>query len=135
MVYTSSFPSGHSMLSAIVYLTGGAMLALLHERWYVRLYLLGCAGLATLLVGISRVYLVCIGRPMCLRAGPEGPHGQHCAGSSLIDYRRSATWSALIEPNNIGVHCSLSVSPVLTCMFHPLFESDTFSIPRFKLTW
>jgi undecaprenyl-diphosphatase len=57
MVYTSSFPSGHSMLSAIVYLTGGAMLALLHERRKARVYILGCAVLATVLVGISRVYL------------------------------------------------------------------------------
>jgi len=57
MVYTSSFPSGHSMLSAIVYLTGGAMLAMLHRRRSVRIYILGCALLATLLVGISRVYL------------------------------------------------------------------------------
>ncbi len=38
MVYTSSFPSGHSMLSAIVYLTGGAMLAMLHRRRAVRVY-------------------------------------------------------------------------------------------------
>jgi undecaprenyl-diphosphatase len=37
MVYTSSFPSGHSMLSAIVYLTGGAMLAMLHRRRSVRI--------------------------------------------------------------------------------------------------
>jgi undecaprenyl-diphosphatase len=56
-VYTASFPSGHSMLSAIVYLTGGAMLALAHERRAVRLYLIGCAVVATALVGISRVYL------------------------------------------------------------------------------
>jgi undecaprenyl-diphosphatase len=32
MVCTSSFPGGHAMLSAIVYLTGGAMLAMLHRR-------------------------------------------------------------------------------------------------------
>lgn len=57
MVYTSSFPSGHSMLSAIVYLTGGAMLAMLHRRRSVRIYILACACLVTLLVGISRVYL------------------------------------------------------------------------------
>ena len=57
LVYTSSFPSGHSMLSAIVYLTGGAMLAMLHRRRAVRIYILACACLATLLVGISRVYL------------------------------------------------------------------------------
>jgi undecaprenyl-diphosphatase len=57
LVQTASFPSGHSMLAAIVYLTGGAMLALVHERRAIRLYLIGCAVVATVLVGISRVYL------------------------------------------------------------------------------
>ncbi len=57
LVYTSSFPSGHSMLSAVVYLTGGALLALMHRRRTLRVYILGCAALATVLVGISRVYL------------------------------------------------------------------------------
>ncbi|MGE5152969.1 MAG: phosphatase PAP2 family protein [Bdellovibrio bacteriovorus] len=56
-VYTASFPSGHSMLSAIVYLTGGALLALVHEQRAVRLYLIICAVVATMLVGASRVYL------------------------------------------------------------------------------
>jgi undecaprenyl-diphosphatase len=57
MIYTSSFPSGHSMLSAVVYLTGGALLAVVHAARSVRIYLIGCAVLATLLVGVSRVYL------------------------------------------------------------------------------
>jgi undecaprenyl-diphosphatase len=57
IVATASFPSGHSMRSAIVYLTGGAMLALVHERRAVRIYLIGCALLFTVLVGVSRVYL------------------------------------------------------------------------------
>jgi undecaprenyl-diphosphatase len=57
MVYTSSFPSGHSMLSAVVYLTGGALLGALHGARRLRIYLIGCSVLATLLVGVSRVYL------------------------------------------------------------------------------
>jgi hypothetical protein len=32
-------------------------------------------------------------------------------------------------------HQYLCRQDVLACMFHPLFETDTFSIPRFKLTW
>lgn len=56
-IYTSSFPSGHSMLAAVVYLTGGALLAVAHRRRRVRIYLIGWSVLATLLVGVSRVYL------------------------------------------------------------------------------
>jgi undecaprenyl-diphosphatase len=57
LVYTASFPSGHSMLSAIVYLTGAALLAMVHKTRKLRIYLIGCAVLTTFLVGISRVYL------------------------------------------------------------------------------
>jgi hypothetical protein len=57
IVATASFPSGHSMLWAIVYLTGGAMLALVYERRAVRIYLIGCALLFTVLVGAIRIYL------------------------------------------------------------------------------
>lgn len=57
MVYTASVPSSHYMLSAIVYLTGSALLAFLYRRRAVRIYILVCAVLATVLVGVSRVYL------------------------------------------------------------------------------
>jgi len=57
MIYTSSFPSGHSMLSAVVYLTGASLLAMVHKTRSLRVYLIGCAILTTLLVGVSRVYL------------------------------------------------------------------------------
>jgi undecaprenyl-diphosphatase len=57
MVYTSSFPSGHSMLSAMVYLTCGTMLAAVHTERRVQIYLISCAIVLTSLVGISRVYL------------------------------------------------------------------------------
>ena len=56
-VYTSSFPSGHSMLAAVAYLTTGALLAAVHRRRRVRAWILGWAVLTTLLVGSSRVYL------------------------------------------------------------------------------
>jgi undecaprenyl-diphosphatase len=54
---SSSFPSGHSMLSAVVYLLLGAMLAKSEPRWPVKLYFVGMAMLLAGLVGISRVYL------------------------------------------------------------------------------
>ncbi len=56
-VYTSSFPSGHSMLSAVVYLTLGSLLARIAPGMLVKLYCIGVAMLLTFLVGISRVYM------------------------------------------------------------------------------
>jgi len=57
IVYTSSFPSGHSMLSAIAFLTLGALLASSQTNFRLRAYLIGVAVFLTVLVGVSRVYL------------------------------------------------------------------------------
>jgi undecaprenyl-diphosphatase len=56
-VATSSFPSGHSMLSAVVYLTLGALLARLVTPVRLKLYFLAVALVLTALVGMSRAYL------------------------------------------------------------------------------
>lgn len=56
-VGSTSFPSGHSMLSAVVYLTLGSLLARLVRPVRLKLYLLAVALLLTFLVGVSRVYL------------------------------------------------------------------------------
>jgi undecaprenyl-diphosphatase len=56
-VMSTSFPSGHAMESAIIYLTLGAMLMRLAERRVTKVYCMGMAIFVTLLVGISRVYL------------------------------------------------------------------------------
>lgn len=56
-VYPSSFPSGHSMMSAIVYLTLGVLLATALEKRVTQAYVLALAVLVTVAVGISRVYL------------------------------------------------------------------------------
>jgi undecaprenyl-diphosphatase len=56
-VYTASFPSGHAMMSAIVYLTLGAMLARTQPGRAVKTYILSVALVLTVLVGTSRVYL------------------------------------------------------------------------------
>ena len=53
----TSFPSGHSLSSAVVYLTLGALLARLTPRMAVKVYFLVIALLLTVLVGISRVYM------------------------------------------------------------------------------
>jgi undecaprenyl-diphosphatase len=56
-VYTSSFPSGHSMLSAVVYLTLGSLLTTAVPRRRLKAYVLGLALLMTALIGVSRIYL------------------------------------------------------------------------------
>lgn len=56
-VRSLSFPSGHAMGSAIVYLTLAALLARLVRPRALKLYFLGLAALLTFLVGTSRVYL------------------------------------------------------------------------------
>jgi undecaprenyl-diphosphatase len=56
-VYTSSFPSGHSMLSAVIYLTLGALLASVIPRTILKVYVISVAILLTILVGLSRIYL------------------------------------------------------------------------------
>ena len=56
-VYTASFPSGHSMMSAIVYLTLGALLARTQSGRGAKVYILAVAVILTVLVGVSRVYL------------------------------------------------------------------------------
>ena len=58
-VYVSgaSFPSGHSMMSAVTYLTLGALLARSQESKRLKAYFLMVAAFLTLAVGTTRVYL------------------------------------------------------------------------------
>jgi undecaprenyl-diphosphatase len=56
-VYTSSFPSGHSMMSAVAYLTLGTLLAGAISGRASRIYVMSLAVLLTLSIGVSRVYL------------------------------------------------------------------------------
>lgn len=52
-----SFPSGHTSMSAIVFLTMGALIAATRRRSAKRLFILASAGLLSLLVGLSRIAL------------------------------------------------------------------------------
>ncbi|MGK7294881.1 MAG: phosphatase PAP2 family protein, partial [Candidatus Wenzhouxiangella sp. M2_3B_020] len=54
---TSSFPSGHSMLAAVTYLTLGAMVAEMAERKRQILYPLIVALILTVMVGVSRIHV------------------------------------------------------------------------------
>lgn len=53
----TSFPSGHAMNSAIVFLTLATLVARTQPARAVRIYVQAAAILLTLLVGVSRVYL------------------------------------------------------------------------------
>ena len=57
LVTSASFPSGHSMMSAVVYLTIGAIVARMRPDPRVGVFVLTLAILVTLIVGISRIYL------------------------------------------------------------------------------
>ena len=56
-VYTASFPSAHSMMSAVTYLTLAVLLAAVDSRCRVKAYVLLVALFLTLIVGVSRVYM------------------------------------------------------------------------------
>lgn len=73
-----SFPSGHAMMSAVVFLTLAALVARLAPRPLLRLYAIGVGGLASALVGISRVYL-----------------GVHWASDVAAGWAAGAAWALL----------------------------------------
>lgn len=54
---SASFPSGHAMMSAAIYLSIGAMLARVQPKRRLKTYIHVTALVLTLLVGASRVYL------------------------------------------------------------------------------
>jgi undecaprenyl-diphosphatase len=56
-ILTHSFPSGHATMSALVYLTLGALLARTEARRRAKTYIVAVATVLAVLVGASRVYL------------------------------------------------------------------------------
>jgi len=56
-VFTTSFPSGHATLSAITYLTIGAVLARSQPSSTISLYVMSLAAFLTVIIGVSRIYL------------------------------------------------------------------------------
>jgi undecaprenyl-diphosphatase len=56
-VFSPSFPSSHAMMSAVVYLTLGALLARALPRRHPKIYVLTLVVVTTVCVGLSRIYL------------------------------------------------------------------------------
>lgn len=56
-VFTASFPSGHATLSAVTFLTLGALLTRVVADRKSKLYFMGTAIVLTIMVGLSRLYL------------------------------------------------------------------------------
>jgi undecaprenyl-diphosphatase len=88
-VSSTSFPSGHSMLSAVIYLTLGALLARAQQRKRLKAYFLLVAAFLSFLVGISRVYL-----------------GVHWPTDVLAGWTAGASWAILcwLAARRLQVH-------------------------------
>jgi len=51
------FPSGHSMMSTIIYLSLASLIARLQSRWRDKIYIISVAVFLSFMIGISRIYL------------------------------------------------------------------------------
>ena len=78
-VSNASFPSGHAMISAAIYLTIGAMMAETQPSRPARIFLMSFAGLLVLLIGASRIYL-----------------GVHWPSDVLAGWCLGAVWALLV---------------------------------------
>jgi undecaprenyl-diphosphatase len=76
--FNASFPSGHAMLSAVVYLTLGTLAARFAQKRRVKVLVMMAAVLLTLLVGCSRIYL-----------------GVHWTSDVLAGWSMGAAWAML----------------------------------------
>jgi undecaprenyl-diphosphatase len=76
---SSSFPSGHAMLSAVTYLTLGVLLARAHARKRTKIFVMSFAIGLTLLIGMSRALSGCTAH-RCWRAGRWVRRGRLCGG-------------------------------------------------------
>jgi undecaprenyl-diphosphatase len=76
--YSSSFPSGHAMLSAVTYLTLGVLLARAHQQRRTKIIVLTYGVTLTVLIGLSRIYL-----------------GVHWPTDVMAGWALGAAWAAL----------------------------------------
>ncbi len=79
LVTSASFPSGHSMMSALVYLTLGLLVSRTYPRKRVRAFIMAVAIGVTVAVGMSRVFL-----------------GVHWPTDVLAGWTLGAAWALLV---------------------------------------
>src|SRR5690606_23071591 len=77
-VHTLSFPSGHAMMSAVVWLVLGAMLAQAHSTRRIKVYFIAAAASVTMVIGLTRIYL-----------------GVHYPTDVLAGWAAGAAWASL----------------------------------------
>lgn len=75
----ASFPSGHALLATVFYLTLGVMLTRAFPRKRLKAYVLGCAVVIALLIGLTRIYL-----------------GAHWASDVFAGWSVGAAWSMVL---------------------------------------
>ncbi len=76
--FTASFPSGHAMLSAVTFMTLGAVLARLAPTRALQIFSIAAAIFLTVIVGVSRVYM-----------------GVHYPSDVLAGWSLGAAWALL----------------------------------------
>lgn len=76
--YSTSFPSGHAMVSAVVYLALGTLLAREVSGLWSKIYVMAVAFILTGLIGLSRLYL-----------------GVHWPSDVLAGWAAGAVWALL----------------------------------------
>jgi undecaprenyl-diphosphatase len=78
LVHTASFPSGHAMMSTLVYLTLASVAIRLTDNPRLRIYVMAVAVFISIIVGLSRIYL-----------------GVHWPSDVLAGWALGAAWAAL----------------------------------------
>lgn len=90
-VSSKSFPSGHSMMSAAIYLSLATIIARTQKNLTIRIYLITIAAILAFLIGISRVYL-----------------GVHYPSDVLAGWIAGSTWAAVCWISSRYYHKNLT---------------------------